>query len=222
MKETIIPINISKKDYDDFIDKINNDSDDINLNFILENFNIKIYLMDKELYFEISLHKYLIHYNMLLLNDILVNLPNNTDYLIFNFDLPNYDIFDIKFKNLPLNLKKIKFNYSINQEWYGEYEKFCYIKAFGREGIFNCLFNCKIPFNCELLINVIVLDEKKEYNYKVLCIDNLINELTLLLINDDNKSINVSYSYEKYVPFNSTYINILRVFSGMAGLSYSN
>jgi hypothetical protein len=213
------------KNYCDSINKINNtdiNNDDLIIpnnydkNFTLDYLNIKFYLLNNELYFQIFIfNKYkdicnsfvknkdynnsLNVIDIALLNIILINLPANIDYLIFNFTLPNYNIFDAKLLNLPLNLKKIKFNYLLSDEWYN-CKKYSIIQSLVNEGMFNCLFYDKIPFGCEILINITTYDTKREINYKVSNFNEIKKELTLSSLNNNDK-VNVKYINKKYSPY---------------------
>lgn len=111
--------------------------------------------------------------------DFFNNLPQNIDgIVIYIHETFNTRYLMNMFTNLPSNLKLIKFVYSNS--------KISELKNMELRGKFNILFNIKLPFNCNFIVNY------ENEDYKANYLENNVSlELTL-----DSKIIIINFAFE--------------------------
>jgi len=129
------------------------------------------------------------------IKDYLFNLPQQINILIFENRYVN-SFLEGCFTNLPVSIKKILFLFDST------------IETIKNTGILNVLFGVKLPFDCivEVLVN-------KKYRLH----QENINDDELTLFSETGEKIIV-----KYIKNNGEKFNVLRIMSGMGGLSYSS
>ena len=183
----------------------------LDCNFYINKTKIQIKLVDG------NFTPYLPNINSTVIKLFLINLPQCIESLYIEQLFYNYNlnqILDDAFVNLPSNLQniEIKYLYDANKKSTKELES---------NGIFNCLFGAKLPFGCEMIVKVKFLLE--EVQYKVIYENNLENKLTLLEFGLEEQIIIEKVIIERAEMY--TYAknyNVLRIMSGMGGLSYSS
>ena len=186
--------------------------------FTVDGYDIKVTRIAN--YIELYIHSAHSQSNI---KNFLNNLPTSIDCLYIDCLYINYPIrtpntLDNSFSNLPFGLKKIEIKYRNYNQLLNDGE----IKEMEKDGNFNCLFGAKIPFGCEMIINIVV--NNKEIKYKVIYENNLEDEITFVCESGDNNII-VKKIIIKKIDLNLSYIcnyNVLRIMSGMSGLSYSS
>ena len=153
------------------------------------------------------------------IKDFLKNLPQCINCIYIKYPAFSNDILNDCFTNLPTNLKKIEIEYtsahnlSIDES----------VKKIEEQGMFNCLFGAKLPFGCEIILHIKHL-QNIIYTLNVIYENNEENELTLSNFDyTGNKMKYIIIKYRVATIFNyATNYNILRIMSGMGGLSYSS
>jgi hypothetical protein len=150
----------------------------------------------------------------------MTNLPNCINSIYIDYSINGPDTLAECFTNLPFGLKKIEIKYANAAN--GLLHDDDLIKSVEREGKFNCLFGAKLPFGCQMIINISSNGQEKKYN--VIYENNEEDELTLICENSNGENITVKKiiitNYTTYI-YNTNY-NVLRIMSGMGGLSYSS
>jgi hypothetical protein len=135
------------------------------------------------------------------IKEYLLNLPQQINILIFENRYIN-SFLEGCFTNLPVSIKKILFLFDST------------IETIKNTGKLNVLFGVKLPFDCivEVLVN-------KKYRLH----QENINDDELTLFSETGEKIIVKYIKNKGETFNvySQNYNVLRIMSGMGGLSYS-
>ena len=202
---------------------------------IVKRINCEIKLSDlKNIHVEITRINEEIHLYFNILGSIdevffLKKLPNFINFIHLNYQVYGFNnILDDLFTNLPVNLKKIKINYTV----YDNLSIYNSVLNLEEDGAFNCLFHAKLPFGCEIIIHILYCDTAM-YMLNVIYENNKEKELTLSeidIIDSDRKAMNEKNIIKKniiitYSTTNNIYsknYNVLKIMSGMGGLSYSS
>jgi len=164
---------------DNLIEKINFDKlDNLDCYFKLNKILLRLNLENRKL--KLALSYFLNNENF---NDY---ITNGIQILSLSF-LEDKNISDKNFKNLPSSLQLLEINFNSNntQE---------YIER-NQNGIFNFLFNIKLPFGSIVEISIRSIFETKKYKFDS---DNVENSLEQIVLLDEKNNRKIYVKYNMY------------------------
>ena len=181
--------------------------------FTVENTQIEIQIINELVHLRIST------LNSPNITAFFLNLPSCINCIYIRCCTDMCDTLDTLFINLPVNLQKIEIEYSslFNLPIYES------VKKIEERGVFNCLFNAKLPFGCKIILYIQYLHTIL-YALDVVYENNEDNELTVSYSNSINLKTNkIIIKYISFVVYSfSTGYNVLKIMSGLGGIAFTS